>query len=166
MVSLILLALAIVPAVTAAQGPDPLSNQKIAEELRAVRISLEKIERSQSVLIVLSRIQIDESRVAVLEARRLQLLSQEQSLERQTLDTAALLPREQSGSQSAVVQVSPDGSPQVVQAPSGSSAAERFTEVSGKLEEVRRARLAIEQSIAGFRKRIAGWEKQVEEALR
>jgi hypothetical protein len=166
MARLISLALLIAPVLTAAQSPDPLSGQKIAEELRAVRSSLEKIERSQSVLIVLSRIQIDESRVSVLEARRLQLLSQEQPLEKQVLESSSSLPREQSGSQSAVVQISPDGSPQVVQAPSGSSAAERFTEASGKLEEVRRTRLAIEQSIAGFRKRIAVWEKQVEETLR
>jgi len=166
MFSRLLVALTLLPALGLTQPSDPITNQKIIEELRGVRTSMEKLEKGQNALVALARIQVDESRVAVLEAQRLQLLSREQDLEKRMAGNAAAIPQERPGAVPTLVQAVPDGSQRIVQAVPASPAADRFTESPQRLEEVRRSRQAIEQSIAGLRKRIALWEKYLDDVLR
>jgi hypothetical protein len=143
-----------------AQTVDPALNAKVLDELRAIRASMEKAERTHAALVALARIQIDEGRVAALEAQRLQLMAQEHDLEREAGPASSDGP---SGAK-VMLRVMPDGQPEVVS--SGSAGASQATPAGRRLSETQRRRLEIEQSIEGLRKRIAVWEKQLEEALR
>jgi hypothetical protein len=59
-----------------------------------------------------------------------------------------------------LVQVAPDGSQEILQSTA------HAVKSSRRLEEVRHRQQTIEQMISNLEPRIAGWEKQLEEALR
>ena len=64
------------------------------------------------------------------------------------------------------VQVAPDGSQEILQSTGPNPALAHAVKSSRRLEEVRHRQQTIEQMISNLEPRIAGWEKQLEEALR
>jgi hypothetical protein len=147
-----------------AQLPDASANQKLIEELRGVRATLEKLEKGQKAQIILARIQIDESRAATLETQRLQLLAEEQDLEKDAARDATVSRTEGSAGRT-LVRVAPDGSQEILPSPppnSGSTTADP----ARNLDDVRRSRQSLDVKIAELREQIAVWEKQLDEVLR
>ncbi|MBM3723845.1 MAG: hypothetical protein FJW40_00255 [Acidobacteria bacterium] len=139
-----------------AAGPSKAQQPDLAAEIRALRASVEKLARSQQELVLLTRVQITEARVAPLEAQRSQLLMQEAQLDRelaamqggagQASSQAAAL----AGAGQEFVATSP-GAPQMT------------SELSRRLDEVRRVRHGLDQRIQTLRARSAVWERQIEE---
>jgi hypothetical protein len=159
-----MLALSFLPALSIAQSPD-LNGQKVIEELRGVRLTLEKVEKSLRVLNERVRIQTDENRLTALEAERQSLLTQEQSL-REEIDKASLaLRNEDPRPLPTLVQSAPGSEPVMRTEPS--PARSRQAEATRRLQEVRQRIRTIEPSIASLRNRIAAAEKSLEDtALR
>lgn len=151
--------LAAAPVLVAAQAVG-LSQQSTAEDLKAVRSSLERLERGQAQLVALIRIQIDESRLTALEAQQQRLLALEQSLAAQISLSAANPRGEDVASGPRLVQALPGGEPVIRNEPS--PVATRGAEASRKLEEVRRNLRTVEKSMAVLKERISVWEKQLE----
>jgi hypothetical protein len=142
-----------------AQVSDPVQ-QAVIEQLKGVVAALERLEKSNNLLIVLNRIQIDESRLATLEAQRQGLLTQEKVLTEEISSSAPS--RDAPSSVGRLVQVGPGGDP-VVGRDTGST---RYADATRKLDEVRRNLRSVEQSITTLRGRVAAWEKRLEEAER
>jgi hypothetical protein len=151
------LALSLLPVFSLAQSTDT-ANQRVIEELRGVRAMLEK---SQRVLVALVRIQIDESRLAALEAERQRLLTQEQGLSDEIDKAAVALRNEDNRQVPTFVQSVPGSEPVMRIEPH--PARSRHAEATRRIQEVRGRKLNVEQSITGIKDRIAAWEKHLDE---
>jgi hypothetical protein len=163
MMDRLLLMLCVLPAGSFAQAQS-VTDQQILTELKGVRAVLEKLESGQKALMALARIQIDESRVAYLEAQRLQLSTKEQELSKEAERAAATLRGLAGGSGMAVAQAATGGD---------STASldlgpyqQRLSQATQKSAEATRARQTIEQTLAVLRSRIAAMEKALEGAGR
>lgn len=151
------LAISVQPSAAAQAGAD----SQLLAELKAVRAALEKLDNGQKVLAALARIQIDESRVASLEAQRLQLLSSEQDHRKE----AAATLRSLEGGSSPVALHTATGEESTAGADL-TPLRNRLSQANQKAEEAARTRKGIEQAIAALRARIATLEKFVEESGR
>jgi hypothetical protein len=157
----------LIPALCSAQAPDSVGNQKVLAELKDMQASLkgllqlmETIEKGQKSQLTLTRIQIDEYRVATLEAQRLQLLARERELTREVAASPPAARTEESGGQ--MLPTSPTGPPDAGGRSSASPSSVRLAQSSRTLEEVRRNRQIVEQQIAVIRARIDKMERSLE----
>ena len=153
----ILACLLLLVALGRAQAPDSAGSQKILEELKGVRAELARVtgllEKSQRAQLLLGRLQVEASRMAVLEAEQVRLSAQEPGLEKEASSTAAVVRAEETGALPTL--------PGAV-SPSRNLAAQ----ARGKLEDSRRARQNAEQEIARLKNQIASIEKSLEEITR
>ncbi|MBI4874969.1 MAG: hypothetical protein HY822_10095 [Acidobacteria bacterium] len=155
------LPLAFLPAFCLAQTPPIAASQSVLEELKGIRASLERLEKSQTALAALTRILIDQSRFVTLDAQRRQLSSEEESLKKQVEGASRALE-----APAQVLVQSADGSVQpTVQADAG-PLRERLAQAASALREVQRARLPLEQEAVKLKDRIAAMEKHLGEAIR
>ncbi|HUL74841.1 MAG TPA: hypothetical protein VLT86_17140 [Vicinamibacterales bacterium] len=154
--SLVLLLLPLLPL---AQTPD-VNQPGVLEELKSVRATLEKLEKGQRMLVALMRIQIDEGRMAGLEAERKQLTAEETTLnERVTqLSAAAANP-------ATSRLATPTGSSQAQAAQDAANGA-RLDEATRRLDGVRSRLRTTEASIAALRNEISSWEQYFQDAMR
>lgn len=159
-------------ALSLAQPAETISNQKLIGEMKEMRALLERLgqtvstlERGQKGQLALSRIQIDEYRVATLEAQRLQLVTREQELSKEAAEAGAFSRTEESGGGQMLV-AAPDGTTQIVSRQAAGTATARLTQANRSLERVRKSRVEIEQQIAVYRARIEKMEQYLEEAMR
>lgn len=159
------LLLSVLPAVGMTQARDLATDQKILAELKGVRAALEKLEAGQKTLAALTRIQIDEGRIAHLEAQRLQLSAKEQELKKEVDRAAMTLRGVESGSATGPVQTATGRGESISSVDLGPLRA-RHSQAAQNAEETTRARQSIEQSIAVLRNRIAVMEKYLEGATR
>ncbi|HWR17211.1 MAG TPA: hypothetical protein VN577_20450 [Terriglobales bacterium] len=134
------------------------AQEQMTNELRLIRSTLERIEKTQNLLVTLERIRLNEQRVAALEAQRLQLLNQQTSLSAQV--AAA---RSSGGSpRSSMIgtQVEDTGSSEASQ---GSGADQsRAAESWAQLTAVERSLKAIDQRLVELKRRIAEAEKSLQ----
>lgn len=149
------IALLILPLAAPLQNP-PLQQADLVAEVRALRASIEQMEKGQRMLVALGRIQIAETRLAGLERQREPLATEERTLS-QELDRLAVSLRREGNGQSAVT-----GAPTAPGQP-GVSGTEpiqaRSDEVNRRLGEVRRDLQVIDASMVDLRASIAAWEK-------
>ena len=154
-----LLTFALAPLLCWAQA-DPSVQQKLLDEMKNVRASLVRIEKGQNALLALIRIQVEEGRVAALEARRLRLEGQEQSVGKEIETTAAALANDQSGNSPT----GPESSPAL--ASLSQQVRNNHARASQKRDALASERRTIEESITAVRNRIAALEKYLEDSLR
>ena len=157
------LVLSFVPLVSLGQTSDT-AQQRVIEELRGVRTTLERLEKSNAILVSLVKIQIDESRLAALEAQRQRLVAQEQDLSNEIGKTGPAVLHEDANSGRRLVQSANGSEPEFRTAPSPAKI--RHTEATRRIEEVRRGIRTLEQSMTELRNRIAVVEKHLENAGR
>jgi hypothetical protein len=158
--SVLIASLSILPPT---QAPT-LGPRDTLDELKSVRVSLERLEKGQNQLIVLARIQIDESRIATLEAQRQSLLEREPQLAEEVGRLGIMVKQAASGVMT-LVEATPDGPESMVVAKPDNVAA-RHAEAARQLDEARSGLRTLDQAITGLRTRIATWEKRFEEISR
>lgn len=150
----------LLPVLCLAQTQDVATNQKILDELRSIRASLERLEKGQRALLALARIQADGSQLTALEAQRQRLAAEERDLEKEiaaaTRTMAAPTP----------MMMNPDGTSQPAEPIDTGPLRARLNQASSSLKEVQRAREKLDQEIAWLKGRIAAAEKLIEDALR
>ena len=122
------------------------------DELKALRVSLEKLERGQKALIALTRIGIDTAKLAELQVQRRQLLDRELELSKRAAPSAS---NDSGAAQQTLVSLGPNGQTEIVRA----APAHAGVESSRTLADVRRERQTLDESIDTLRRRIAAWEK-------
>jgi hypothetical protein len=133
----------------------------LAEEMRAVRGAIERIEKGQTALLLLIRIQIEESRLAALDAERRQLTARQQVLER---DNAKAIRSRAASSGPAPTVMMADGS--LADARQDQESAGRHDEIARQLTAVRQERQRVEEAIRLLRERIGVWESRLDPSLR
>jgi hypothetical protein len=156
---------ALSPALSLAQAPEALTQQKMLEELKGIRGALERLENSQRLLAGMLRIQIDEQRVAALEAQRLQLSAREAELNKEVAGMVGRLQHTRSRESLPELQ-EVTGTSERLTTGDVSPWAIRHAEATKQAEETRRAKQNLEESIARLRARIASFEKYLEGATR
>jgi len=148
----------LLPALGLAQ--ESVASQRVLDELKGIRASLERMEKGQAALIALMRVQFDEIKLTDLDAQRSRLTVQEQELGKE-MATAA---RMTDGPPAMVM--SADGTSQPA-APADTSALKaRAAQASSSLKEVQRARQAVDQEIARIKDRIAALDRYLADFLR
>lgn len=145
------------------QTPEALWQQKMLEELKSVRSAIERLENGQLALLALVRIQLEEQRLAALEAQRAQLAVREGQLSQELTAADAALRSMTNGQQLPELE-SVTGASERITTAGVSPAVTRHTEATQKLEQARRARQSLEESIAKLRARISALEKYLEGA--
>ena len=156
-----LLSIAALPSLGLAQTPDAATNQRILGELKGVRASLERLEKSHKALLALTKLQMDESRVATLQERRSRLSAQERDL----TEKIAAANRAEAASVTTSAQAG-GGTPEAA-AQAEANLARSFSEQATRtLKEVTRSREELEQEIARLKERISATEKLFEDAMR
>lgn len=151
--------LLLIPIICAAQSPEANAQRMMLDELKGIRAALERIEISQRAILTLTRLQIDESRVAALEAERSRLALREDGLRKETAVAARA-----SEAQEQVGQ--PDGSSQVVASSQIPAARAQTAQASAALREVSISREALDQQIGRLKERIAQLQKAIDDAAR
>jgi hypothetical protein len=141
------------------------TDQQILAELKGVRAALEKLDSGQKALMTLVRIQINESRVAHLEAQRVQVSAKEQDYRKEADNAAATLRRLENGSGAASVQ-SETGAIESGASLDLTPFRTRHAQAAQRAEETTRTRQNMDQAIAALRSRIAALEKSLEAAAR
>jgi len=154
--SLVLLLLPLLPL---EQTPD-VNQPGVLEELKSVRATLEKLEKGQRMLVALMRIQIDEGRMAGLEAERKQLAAEESTLNERVMQLSAA-----AANPAASRLATPTGS-SGGQAAQDSANRARLDEATRRLDDVRSRLRTAEASIAALRNEIASWEQYFQDAMR
>ena len=150
----------VLPAIPLAQAQDVVTNQKVLDELKSIRASLERLEKSQKALLALTRIQFDQGQLTALEAQRQRLSAREQNLNNDVAAAARIL----NGPAPQIHSV--DGTPPPLTQTDTGPLKERLAQLSLALKEVQRERLALEPEITRLKGRIAAVEKLIEDALR
>lgn len=149
------------PTLCLAQSPELVTSQKILEELRVVRTSLERLEKGQKAALALTRIEMDERQVAALQERRQRLSSQEQALA-EKIEAAR-----RAEDPSAVSVVQPEGLPADPLASTRASLARSFAEQNTRtLKDITAAREALDLEIVKLKDRLSAMEKVFADALR
>jgi hypothetical protein len=150
--------LPVLPALCLAQTPEA-TNQKILEELRSIRTSIERLENSQRAMLALARLQNDQNQVALVESRRQKLAAQEQDLSKEIAAASRAIETP------VMVVPPPDGSAPSSPPDLGPLRA-RVAQASATLREVAGSRQALDLEIARLRERIAAMQKLIDDALR
>jgi chromosome segregation ATPase len=152
-----------------AQSTDTVTNQKLLEELKSLRTSIDRLaqlmeanEAAQKADLALRRMQVFESRLATLEGQRARLATQEQQLTKDVSTATGTIRAQDAVVAQGVLKV--DGSMDAD--PQRAALRNRITEGSRSLDETRRKREAADQEIAALRTRIAALEKTLDAALR
>jgi len=138
--------------------------QQVIEELRSVRAALERLEKGQSILAALTRVQIDESRLATLEAERQRLLAEQQQITAEIDRIAPVVQQEVAANVPRLVQASPGAEPVLRSEPSPIRI--RHGVATRRLEEIRTRLRTIEESAGALRQRIAAIEKSLGDEVR
>jgi len=149
------------PAALPLLGQTPAESRGLAEEMRSVRTAIERLEKGQTSLLLLLRIQIDEGRLAALEAERLQLTARLQVLER---DHAKAARSRAAASGPGPAVMTADGS--VVEVREDTERSGTPEEIGRQLSAVRQQRQRVEEAIRLVRERIAVWESKLDPSFR
>lgn len=149
-----------------ARGED--NSQKVVEELRAIHAALDRLVqqvdglgKTQQAILLLYQIQLDESRLAVLQTRDETMALQERDQGKAAGALAA--------AQSANSAVTPAGLPITdpdAQAAAREEVSNRIASTNRLLDQTRAQRAAIQKQMDALRTRIAALEKTVSETLR
>jgi len=138
---------------------DTVSNQQVLGELRSIRALLEQLDRSQRALLVLARLQGDQTQLAALEAQRPRLAAREAELARRIADDKRILnaPAPQTRTAEGTVEPAP-------RADDGPWRA-RLAEAEAELRDTQERKRDVDEKIARLKLRIAAAEKLVDELL-
>lgn len=150
------------PAALPIPGQSAAEQRGLAEEMRSVRAAIERLEKGQTALLLLLRIQIDESRLAALEAERLQLLARQRALEKEHASVTRARSAASVGAGPTVLTA--DGS--IVEARQTQDSAEQPEEMARSLASVSQQRRRVEEAIRLLRERITLWESRLDPSLR
>jgi len=133
----------------------------VLEELKAMRQSLEQVEKGQRALLALLAIQVNDQRMASLETQRQRLAAEEQELDKKARQAAEEARNVDGG---ALAVLLPNGGDQqsVIQA----EIRKRQDDADRRLGEVRRSLDTIDRQIAALQEQITTMEKQLTEALK
>jgi hypothetical protein len=147
-----------VPALCLGQA-DPVTSQKVLEELRGIRASLERIERSERALLALLRLQGDQAELAAIEAKQARSIAREAELARQIADgkRAVSAPAPLVRTAEGTTEPAPRADDEPLRA--------RLAESEAALRETQARKRATEEEIARLRLRIAATEKLIDELL-
>jgi hypothetical protein len=148
------------PVVCLAQSPDK-TQERMIKELTNIRVAVERLEKSHSVLAALTRLQIYESRLATLAAEKQGLLSEERDLTSEIARIAPVVAEEIANNIPRLVQLSPGAEPVLKAEPSPTRI--RHTEATQRLEDVRRRIQMIEEASARTRRQVEVLEKSLGE---
>jgi septal ring factor EnvC (AmiA/AmiB activator) len=144
-----------------ANGTGNVLQQNVLDELRAMRSSLASLEKGQKALLAILTIQINESRVSLLEEQRKRLATEEQDLDKQIRQTNDDLRNIDGGGLNIVTAAVP-GQEAAIRA----SVRDRQDQAIRRVDEVRRSLQVMDQQIAALRSQISALERQVTEAMK
>lgn len=145
-----------------ANNPGNVIQQNILDELRAMRSSLESLDKGQKALLAILTIQVNENRVSLLEEQRKRLATEEQDLDKQIRQTNDDLRNIDGGGVSLATAAAGPGQEAAIRA----SMRDRQDQSIRRIDEVRRSLQGMDQQIAAIRGQIALLERQVTEAMK
>lgn len=149
------------PVLGQAQANGTVLQQNVLDELKAMRVSLERLEKGQRGLLAVLTIQVNENRLSSLEEERKRLAAEEQDLDKQIRQASDEL-RSIDGGGLAVLLAAGQGQEAAFRA----SVRERQDQAGRRIDDVRRNLQAMDQQIAALRNQIAVLEKQVADAMK